>query len=243
MSERYRVVEVFKSVQGEGKNLGLPAVFLRFAGCNYDCFFCDEPLHKDGSAVIFYGSANELCQHFRTAFQHFGLKSENPPLLILTGGEPTLYNLELLIDTMISQTAISPKTKICVETNGAFPKKLHDIAEKVFITISPKNLKDFKHGYFPLNFDGEIKIPIDKSETFLRFAEDFLTFLVGEKKEGLLPEKLRIYLTPINAMNKASVINSKAAISFLNTKGVLYSNLLGVPIRLNVQAHKMWGLQ
>lgn len=243
MSSKYRIVEVFKSVQGEGENLGLPAVFLRFAGCNYECFFCDEPLHRSDKAVIFRGDENELCEHFRQAFQQFGLKSENPPLLIFTGGEPTMYELRPLIDAMISQAVISPKTKICVETNGAFPMSLHKIAEKAYISISPKNARDFMPGYFPLDFEGEIVIPIDKSEAFFRFTESILKFLVKEKEQGRLPEKLRVYLSPINTTNRASVVNSKAALSFLNTAGVLYSNLLGIPIRLNAQAHKMWGIQ
>ena len=41
-----RVNEIFHSIQGEGRYTGTPAVFLRFAGCNLNCWFCDTEFHS-----------------------------------------------------------------------------------------------------------------------------------------------------------------------------------------------------
>ena len=39
--KKYRVNEIFYSLQGEGRNVGRAAAFLRFSGCNLQCPFCD----------------------------------------------------------------------------------------------------------------------------------------------------------------------------------------------------------
>ena len=41
MNTNYRIVEIFESLQGEGYNTGMPAIFLRFGKCNLSCKWCD----------------------------------------------------------------------------------------------------------------------------------------------------------------------------------------------------------
>ena len=64
----YELVEIFESLQGEGRNMGRPCVFVRFAGCNLKCPWCDTDVTKRFS---------ELGQY----------KAKS---VILTGGEPTM---------------------------------------------------------------------------------------------------------------------------------------------------------
>lgn len=72
---KYDLVEVFESLQGEGRNTGRPCVFVRFAGCNLKCPWCDTDVRA------------------RFSLSLDGLLSEignfKPKNVILTGGEPT----------------------------------------------------------------------------------------------------------------------------------------------------------
>ena len=72
----YHLVEIFESLQGEGRNAGRPCVFLRFAGCNLKCPWCDTDVTKRFSASL-DDILGELGQ--------YRAKS-----VILTGGEPTI---------------------------------------------------------------------------------------------------------------------------------------------------------
>ena len=72
----YELVEIFDSLQGEGRNMGRPCVFVRFAGCNLKCPWCDTDVTKRFSA-----SLDELLAELG----QYKAKS-----VILTGGEPTM---------------------------------------------------------------------------------------------------------------------------------------------------------
>lgn len=72
----YGLVEIFESLQGEGRNTGRPCVFVRFAGCNLSCPWCDTDTAKRFSLEL-----GELLREIKS----FRAKS-----VVLTGGEPTI---------------------------------------------------------------------------------------------------------------------------------------------------------
>ena len=112
-----RVNEIFHSLQGEGCNSGSAAVFLRLAGCNLQCPFCDTD-HRDGT-LMSEDQAAEACAQWDT------------PLVVVTGGEPALQLNPALVD------ALHRRGKhIAVETNGTLP--LPDGID--WVTLSPKDL-------------------------------------------------------------------------------------------------------
>ena len=115
---KYKISEIFYSIQGEGFFTGTPATFIRFYGCNLDCHFCDEPLHK------IVNNAHTL-EDLKKAI------NPNCKHIVITGGEPSIYNLNFLIDELKKEGYF-----IQVETNGF---KIDNIKNADYITISPKN--------------------------------------------------------------------------------------------------------
>lgn len=73
---KYKLVEIFESLQGEGRNTGRPCVFVRFAGCNLACPWCDTDVGERFSMTL-----EELLSEIAT------YKAKT---VVLTGGEPTL---------------------------------------------------------------------------------------------------------------------------------------------------------
>jgi 7-carboxy-7-deazaguanine synthase len=98
-----RLVEIFKSIQGEGKNQGKPSVFIRLAGCNLDCSWCDTPhSHSEGEEF-------DNDKIVRSVDQS-GCKE-----VCITGGEPLLQITELrLLLSRLSRLGYA----IEIETNG-----------------------------------------------------------------------------------------------------------------------------
>ena len=97
---KYPLVEIFASLQGEGRNTGRPCAFVRFAGCNLDCPWCDTD-----KTARFTADAAEIADEV----ERLGRKS-----VILTGGEPTAIDgVEVLVAELKKRGFW-----IAVETNG-----------------------------------------------------------------------------------------------------------------------------
>jgi 7-carboxy-7-deazaguanine synthase len=100
-----KIAEIFRSLQGEGKNQGKPCLFIRLAGCNLNCRWCDTAYARTGGMEMSLDMILE--QLWRT----------NPSYVCITGGEPLLQATELeplLISLHKRGTAID------IETNGTF---------------------------------------------------------------------------------------------------------------------------
>ena len=133
----YAVKEIFKTLQGEGRNSGRAAVFCRFAGCNLwsgreadraaaTCRFCDTDfVGIDGTG----GGRFETAEDLAAAVSHeWGEDSDNR-LVVLTGGEPLLQVNERLL-TALHAAAF----EIAIETNGTIEAP----AGIDWICVSPK---------------------------------------------------------------------------------------------------------
>jgi len=112
----YKVLEIFESIQGEGRYTGMPMLFIRFAGCNLNCEWCDTILDRpvieceleDIDSYIHDSDLRHIC---------------------LTGGEPLLQDMESIIAD--NQTRF-----FHIETNGTMPLPLN--FANAWIVCSPK---------------------------------------------------------------------------------------------------------
>lgn len=117
------VMEHFYTIQGEGANTGKAAYFIRLAGCDVGCVWCDV---KDSWEATRHPelSVSELLNY---ALQH------TSRLVVITGGEPLMYNLNYLCDELRLNGFAT-----CIETSGAY-----EISGKWdWLCVSPKKFKE-----------------------------------------------------------------------------------------------------
>ena len=110
-----KINEIFYSIQGEGRNAGRAAVFIRFSGCNIRCPFCDTK-HQKGKEMSDLEIINQIAKY-------------PCRFVILTGGEPTLY-----VDVDFVDKLHHKGYEVAIETNGTniVPANVD------FVTLSPK---------------------------------------------------------------------------------------------------------
>ena len=101
-----KVVEIFKSIHGEGIRAGLPVTFVRLYGCNLNCSYCDTPYsHLTESDEAYDMSVDGII----SVVQSFGV-----PNVTVTGGEPMIQkDIIELLDGLIERGFV-----VNVETNG-----------------------------------------------------------------------------------------------------------------------------
>jgi len=173
----YSVKSCFFTLQGEGRQAGRPAVFLRFAGCNLwtgreadraraQCTFCDTDfVGTDGEGGGKFATASELAEHVAERWPSPG---RGEPYVVCTGGEPTLQLDGELIDALHSHGF-----EVAVETNGTLP-----VPDGVdWICVSPKAGTSLvqRHG-------NELKLVFPQPEAmpdrFSELAESFQHLLI-----------------------------------------------------------------
>lgn len=118
-----RINEVFLSIQGEGKTVGQPRLFIRLSGCNLSCRFCDSKYHTKAN----YQDDEVLAE--ATIYHN--------DKWVITGGEPLLQEKE------ITKTIDKYHPKwVEIETNGTIQPSNKLIKRVNLWNVSPKDIKD-----------------------------------------------------------------------------------------------------
>ncbi len=133
--KKYKIKEIFFSIQGEGFHTGRPAVFCRFSGCNLRCPFCDtDSLGTDGVRGGEY-RLEDLVDIIVSLWPKSEKKFIGEPFVVLTGGEPALQ-----LDSDLIHSLHQNGFLCAIETNGTLvlPKGLD------WVCVSPKAKTELK---------------------------------------------------------------------------------------------------
>ena len=224
MTTRYKINELFETLQGEGSFTGQPSIFLRLQGCPVGCSWCDTKHTWDIHPELEISSGqlldkSEETEHWSnlslddiaTIFTQQGFNAKH---IVITGGEPCMVDL-----TSLCQYFEAKGFSCQVETSGTFEILVSD---NCWVTVSPK--VNMRGGYDILASAmlraNEIKHPVATEQHVDDLKVLLARFKVVDKA---------IYLQPISQKQRATELAIATCIE---------NNW-----RLSVQVHKYIGIE
>lgn len=138
------IIEVFSSFQGEGPLIGQRQIFVRFAGCNLNCSYCDTQDSKSKNAGTLM-SVREVVSKINE------ILTPDCATISFTGGEPSLY------PDFISEVSKNFNLKIMLETNGTLPNNIDLIEQLDIVSLDIKLNEHFDDEFDKNIFINEIK--------------------------------------------------------------------------------------
>lgn len=217
----FKVVEIFDSIDGEGIRAGMPVSFIRLAGCNLRCSYCDTLYALFGEkepCEYTEMSTEEIVSRMNTLYKR----------ATLTGGEPLINeNASELVNALTAAGF-----EVNIETNGAvdinaFSEKLTD-RERVFFTVDYKTPSS-----------GESEKMLFSNYTRLRGC-DVIKFVVGDSRDTDAMLALLKKTEPFYEKEKPHIFIGTVFGSMENSE--LCSILLREPLlrdaRIQLQLHK-----
>lgn len=118
------LIEIFSSIQGEGKYAGVKQIFVRFFECNMHCVWCDTP-HSIGDTTRKYKEFN-----LEDTLKQIKELSTGIHSVSLTGGEPLL---QATFIKMLLPELKKLKLPSYLETNGVLPEELKKVIDQIDI--------------------------------------------------------------------------------------------------------------
>lgn len=216
------IIEIYKSVQGESTFAGLPCIFVRLAGCNLRCAWCDSEYTFSGGKRM---SLEEVVAEVG--------KLAPVKLVEITGGEPMLQEREAV---PLMERLIAEGFTVLLETSGERP--LASVPPGVHKIVDVKCPLSGERGTFaPANLDvlgkqDEVKFVLTGREDY-EFARDFV------RKHGLENKAGAVLFSP--AFRKDASPARDAANCLLDPRELVEWMLedgLGRNVRLGLQLHK-----
>jgi 7-carboxy-7-deazaguanine synthase len=196
----YPINEIFQTIQGEGVFTGLPAIFVRLQGCPVGCPWCDtrhtwvvDPAREVGVQAVLDcsnesdGWSKMSTEQILASFQQLGYQARH---VVITGGEPCLYDLQDL-----SAALIEAGYQVQIETSGTSEILTH---EQTWVTVSPK-----------INMKGGLPVLVSALERANEIKHPVATERHVEELDALLAtaslrENVVIALQPISQKPRAT---------------------------------------
>jgi len=214
------LIEIYKSIQGESSYAGLPCIFVRLAGCNLRCTWCDSEYTFTGGYKL---SEDQVVAEIE--------KLAPVRLIEFTGGEPMLQERELV---PLMERLLGAGYELMIETSGERP--LEAVPRAVHKIVDVKCPGSGEAGSFRMaNLDclterDEVKFVIANRGDY-EFARDFIRQHKPEARAG------QILLSP--AFSKTPASQRSTDNSLLDPRELVEWMLAdGLPARLSLQIHK-----
>lgn len=212
-----KIVDLFYTIQGEGPYNGMPSVFVRLAGCNLRCTWCDSDF-ETGAVVRDVDNLIELIQ---VAANH------RTKLVVITGGEPLLQNIVPLIKELTRR-----QYRVQIETAGTIWVPLLEECD-ITLVCSPKTGKVNKE---ILNRCKHFKYVVGMGDTVTEEGHIVTATQPGAKPMALARPKdgTTIWIQPRDDHNmERNAENLKFAADLCLAHGY----------RMGVQLHKLIGVE
>lgn len=190
----FKVVEIFESINGEGRRVGQLAIFIRLQKCNLNCSYCDTRWANGDDAPYTLMSEDEIYDRILKS----GIKN-----ITLTGGEPLLHkDVEILLEKI----GENPNLSLEIETNGSI------------------ELEKFSKLKNPPLFTMDYKLPSSKMENKMCLdnfkyltSKDTVKFVVGtiedlKKAKEIIERysligKCAVYFSPVfNSIDPVEIV-------------------------------------
>ena len=147
------IIEIFSSFQGEGVLIGQRQIFVRFAGCNLNCNYCDtkNSISKNQGILMTPAEVVSKIESILTSDCH---------IISFTGGEPSLY------PEFINEVSKLTNLDIMLETNGTLPENIDLIKNLDIVSLDIKLKEQFNGSYkedILLNEIKSLNLLIEKS--------------------------------------------------------------------------------
>ena len=216
------LIEIFSSVQGEGKYVGCRQIFIRFADCNLRCKYCDTDFERRGQCRI-----DDVVDEINR------LMSEAPIHSIsLTGGEPLIH-----WEAIRALTERLPGVKIFLETNGTLVDELERVIDVIdIISMDVKLPHSIERDLFDVHRrfieaarrkDFYVKIVVDGETT----AEEFTSAL---EMISLVSTEIMLILQPVTPVKNVRAVEPKDILKFQSTALKYLSDVRVIP-----QTHRL----
>lgn len=214
------LIEIYKSIQGESSFAGVPCIFVRLAGCNLRCAWCDSEYTFAGGTRM---SEDEVVAEIQ--------KLAPVSLVEFTGGEPLLQEREVI---PLMERLLSAGYELMIETSGERP--LERVPRAVHKIVDVKCPGSGEAGSFRMaNLDclterDEVKFVIANRADY-EFAREFIREHRLEKRAGA------VLLSP--AFSKVPTPQRTTENVLLDPRELVEWMLAdGLPARLSLQIHK-----
>jgi organic radical activating enzyme len=245
------ISEIFKSIQGEGKWVGYPQLFIRFCGCNLKCRYCDTPNRPEPSFKVYPSWGKEFYKvnnpiepaHLIQLAGQIGFHEIHS--LSITGGEPLLQ--EAFLREFLPGLKEKHPVKVFLETNGTLPEPMRSIAPWLdYVSM------DFKLAAYLDNRQHGCAKPITAHRSFLAICtgariptyvkivldDDFERSEFNDYLEILVPyrEQVDLYIQPVTSGGRTSLHPENI--------GLILAECLkkGIQARILPQVHKFLNL-